>query len=69
MYDKIMLRLLALKNSVSREEGQDFSEYGLLIAFIAIVVVVGIGLFGGALNDWFNSLATWVGSAWAPPGP
>jgi len=39
------------------ESGQDVVEYGLLIATIAIVVLIGIGIFGGAINTWFISLA------------
>jgi pilus assembly protein Flp/PilA len=39
------------------ESGQDVVEYGLLIATIAIVVLIGIGIFGGAINNWFQNLA------------
>jgi pilus assembly protein Flp/PilA len=42
------------------ESGQDVVEYGLLIATIAIVVLVGIGFFGGAINTWFQSLAAHI---------
>jgi pilus assembly protein Flp/PilA len=48
-------------NSVSQflrdEDGQDVVEYGLLIATIAIVVLVGVGIFGNNINAWFESLA------------
>jgi pilus assembly protein Flp/PilA len=39
------------------ESGQDVVEYGLLIATIAIVVLIGIGIFGNQINLWFQSLA------------
>ncbi len=39
------------------EEGQDIVEYGLLIATIAIVVLIGAGAFGNAINAWFATLA------------
>ena len=39
------------------ENGQDVVEYGLLIATIAIVVLIGVGIFGSSVNDWFRSLA------------
>jgi pilus assembly protein Flp/PilA len=42
---------------VRDEEGQDVVEYGLLIATIAIVVLIGVGIFGGNINAWFGSLA------------
>ena len=39
------------------EDGQDVVEYGLLIATIAIVVLIGVGIFGTNINHWFQSLA------------
>jgi pilus assembly protein Flp/PilA len=39
------------------EDGQDVVEYGLLIATIAIVVLVGVGIFGNNINAWFERLA------------
>ena len=42
------------------ERGATATEYGLLVGFIAIVIVVGVGLFGEALNTYFDGLATWL---------
>ncbi len=39
------------------ESGQDVVEYGLLIATIAIVVLIGVGIFGQNINTWFQTLA------------
>ena len=39
------------------EDGQDVVEYGLLIATIAIVVLIGVGIFGSNINLWFEHLA------------
>jgi len=39
------------------EDGQDVVEYGLLIATIAIVVLVGISFFGNNISAWFSTLA------------
>jgi Flp pilus assembly pilin Flp len=39
------------------EDGQDVVEYGLLIATIAIVVLIGVGFFGRTINAWFQGLA------------
>jgi pilus assembly protein Flp/PilA len=39
------------------EEGQDVVEYGLLIATIAIVVLIGITFFGTNISAWFSTLA------------
>jgi len=42
---------------IGDESGQDVVEYGLLIATIAIVVLIGVGVFGGNINTWFQHLA------------
>lgn len=42
------------------EKGQDLSEYGLLVGFIAIVVLAGAILFGQNLLAYFNELANLV---------
>jgi len=39
------------------EDGQDVVEYGLLIATIAIVVLIGVGIFGNNITTWFQALA------------
>ena len=39
------------------EDGQDVVEYGLLIATIAIVVLLGTQFFGNAIMSWFSQLA------------
>jgi pilus assembly protein Flp/PilA len=39
------------------ERGQDIVEYGLLIATIALVVLIGVGVFGSSINGWFQNLA------------
>lgn len=44
------------------DEGATATEYGLLVGFIALLIVVGVGLFGTALNNYFGGLATWIGS-------
>jgi pilus assembly protein Flp/PilA len=42
---------------LAHESGQDVVEYGLLIATIAIVVLIGVGFFGSNINTWFQNLA------------
>lgn len=48
-----------------KEEGATATEYGLLVAFIAFLIIAGVTLFGGALNTYFGELATTV-DGWAP---
>ncbi|WP_409226788.1 Flp family type IVb pilin [Gudongella sp. SC589] len=38
------------------EEGQGMAEYGLIIFAVALVVLVGLAAFGGALSEWFSEL-------------
>jgi len=46
-----------LRFQVTREEGQTMAEYGLLIAFIAIIALVGVTALGGSLSTFFTNLA------------
>ena len=54
---------LRVKNLFLREEGQDLAEYGLLVALIAIVAVVGVTLFGNQVLAFFNGLGARLGIA------
>ena len=57
MEKQMCLVTLALRSQFRRESGQTLAEYALLLAFIAILVVGAVALFGGALLDyWQNSI-------------
>ena len=43
------------------EQGQDLAEYGMLIAFIAIVVIGVVVLFGNSLSLLLGAIASEVG--------
>jgi pilus assembly protein Flp/PilA len=43
------------------DEGATAAEYGLLVALIALIIVIGVGAFGGALNAFFQKIAGTVG--------
>ena len=45
-----------MKNFWKNEEGQGMVEYGLIIALVAVVVIVGITLLGTSTNNVFNSI-------------
>ena len=47
----------SIRQFLRDEDGQDVVEYGLLIATIAIVVLVGISFFGNNIESWFKILA------------
>ena len=42
------------------EKGATATEYGLLVGLIALIIVVGVGFFGDALNDFFDGLSDTV---------
>ena len=44
-----------------KDRGATATEYAMLVAFIAIAIIVGVTLFGAALNTFFGNLATRVG--------
>ncbi|MGI8643140.1 MAG: Flp family type IVb pilin [Thermomicrobiales bacterium] len=53
-----MSQFVALFDRIVREEeGQDLVEYAILVALIAIVAVIGVTAFGGAVNTFFSGLA------------
>ena len=43
------------------ERGATATEYALLVAFIALVIVGGVTIFGNQLNSFFNSLGQNLG--------
>jgi Flp pilus assembly pilin Flp len=43
---------------IREDEGQDVVEYGLLVATIGLVVLVGTAAFGSQISAWFGALAT-----------
>ena len=51
-----------LINFCKDEEGASMVEYGLLVALIAIVAIIGVGLLGKNLNTLFNTTAGHVAS-------
>jgi pilus assembly protein Flp/PilA len=48
------------------DEGATALEYGILVALIALVIIVGVGLFGTNLNNFFNTIAGRVPLGAAP---
>ena len=54
-----MRRLLLGTRSlaVSRQRAQDVVEYGMIIATIAVVVLLGVTVFGAQIRPWFEHLA------------
>ncbi|MEW9870342.1 Flp family type IVb pilin [Arthrobacter sp. HS15c] len=49
------------------EKGATATEYSVLLGFIAIVIVAGVGIFGTSLNGVFMGLSTGVQTALGIP--
>ena len=47
-----------IKDNWKREEGQAMAEYGVILALIAVVCIVVLGLLGGKIHDALNSVYT-----------
>jgi pilus assembly protein Flp/PilA len=43
---------------LNRDRGATAVEYGLLVALIAVVIIVGVTALGTKLNDLFNNVST-----------
>jgi Flp pilus assembly pilin Flp len=38
--------------------GQSTAEYGLIVATVAVLVLMGMNAFGNAMHTWFDVLAS-----------
>ena len=47
-----------IKDNIKRQEGQAMAEYGIILALIAAVCIVTIGLLGGKIETALSSLVT-----------
>ena len=45
-----------------KERGATATEYAILVAFIALLIIFGVTFFGNQLNDWFNNIGGHVSS-------
>lgn len=58
---ELMRRCGALLPTRHDERGATATEYGLLVGFIAMVIVVGVLAFGTALDLMFDGFVTALG--------
>ena len=43
---------------VRNEEGQDLVEYAMLLAFIALIAIIGVQTLGTTVDTFFSNVAT-----------
>jgi pilus assembly protein Flp/PilA len=66
MLEKYLILRWALAHR-REERGATATEYGLLVALVAFLIIIGVTTFGGALNDFFTALGNRVGQ-WSSGG-
>ena len=47
---------------VRNEEGQDLVEYAMLLAFIALIAIIGVKALGTTVDTFFSNVGTELGS-------
>ncbi|WP_285244959.1 Flp family type IVb pilin [Pseudarthrobacter sp. fls2-241-R2A-127] len=52
---------------ITDQRGATATEYGILVAFLAMALVIGVTVFGQALNLHYQNLATTLSSALGIP--
>ena len=52
-----MSKLSGAKRFLVNEDGAALAEYGILVAFIAIVAIVAVTFFGTKISEKFSSMA------------
>lgn len=58
--EKLYVSVLTFWNSIvngEKEKGATATEYAVLVSFIALIIIAGVGIFGNALSAWFSTLA------------
>ena len=45
----------------AKDRGATATEYAMLVAFIAIILVAGVSFFGNQLSTWFHDLGDKIG--------
>jgi Flp pilus assembly pilin Flp len=62
MIDRIVVWALSLKTRASEERGQDIMEYAIITGSIAVVLIVAIAAFTGAITAWWTALGDFFGT-------
>jgi len=52
-----------LRRLWQEEEGQDLTEYGLLLVLVALAAIATVGTLGSAINNVFSNAAGSMSSA------
>jgi len=53
--------MVAMPRGLRKEEGQGLVEYALIILFVAVVLVVALTMFSGALGSLYQKASNALG--------
>jgi len=54
-------KMVAMPRGLRKEEGQGLVEYALIILFVAVVLVVALTMFSGALGSLYQKASNALG--------
>lgn len=63
MFSKINEALVWFTSRFEREEGQALSEYGLILALIAVFCILALGALGAAVSGALDDISVAIGGA------
>ena len=63
----MLILTLSILNWLKNEEGQDLAEYGLLLGFLGVVVMIAVATLGYYLLAYWGALALAIG-VWTGAG-
>lgn len=56
-----------LKKFIRDEQGQDVIEWGMLAAFLSVLLVVAVGVISPIIGTWYTSVQADIQAAPAAP--
>jgi pilus assembly protein Flp/PilA len=64
--EKLLKLIVAMHSRIEdvfeKDRGATATEYAILVAFIALLIIIGVTFFGDNLNNWFGRLGNHVNS-------
>jgi Flp pilus assembly pilin Flp len=57
MLERISLKLVQSVTDLKREDGQGATEYAMVIAFLIVLLVGGLGFLGVGINQFLQDVA------------
>lgn len=62
MFERISLKLEELLAGLKGEEGQNTTEYAIVIGLVVVTLGAGLSLMGGAIETFLGEVTTLIGN-------